>query len=234
MTTDCSFHWPDIGRITGPCIRPGGIALTNRALDACGLPPGARVADIGCGAGGTLGHLERAGLFRPVGLDCSETLLRVALAGLAPGRLVRGLAETLPFKSGSFDALFCECVLSVVDERAAALGEFGRVLKNDGFLVMSDVFASDNPGRPQHGPGAEPDLNGLLGRDDLLGLLAGYGFSTVLWEEHKRLLKEFAARMILAGACLPAQWRRARGISYFLLVARKSSSAARRRKTWMA
>ena len=101
MTTDCSFHWPDIGRVAGPCIRPGGTALTGRALDACGLAPGAHVADIGCGAGGTLEHLERAGAFRTVGVDCSETLLREALPRLAEGRLAGGLAEALPFKAAA-------------------------------------------------------------------------------------------------------------------------------------
>ncbi len=233
MTTDCSFCWPDIGRIAGPCIRPGGTALTSRALDACGLAPGARVADIGCGAGGTLEHLERAGVFRPVGLDCSETLLREAVPRLAQGRLVGGLAEALPFKSGSFDALFCECVLSVVDERAAALGEFARVLKKGAFLIISDVFAPGGPGRPHPGQQGQPGPDGLLSRDDLLGLLAGCGFSLLLWEEHKRRLKQFAARIILAGACLPAQWRCAKGISYFLLVARKRRWRRQAATTWM-
>src|SRR5271157_1332633 len=167
MTTDCSFHWPDIGRIAGPCIRPGGTTLTGRALDACGLAPGAHVADIGCGAGGTLEHLERAGVFSPVGLDCSETLLREALHRVTEGRLAGGLAEALPFKSASFDALFCECVLSVVGERAAALGEFGRVLKRGGFLVISDVFAPGGPGRPHPGQEARSGPDGLLSRDEL-------------------------------------------------------------------
>ena len=36
-------------------------------------------------------------------------------------------------------------------------------------------------------------------RRDLLGLLTRLGFSLLLWEEHERLLKEFVARMILAG-----------------------------------
>ena len=168
-----------------------------------------------------------------MGLDCSETLLREALPRLAEGRLAGGLAEALPFKSASFDALFCECVLSVVGERAAALGEFGRVLKKGGLLVISDVFAPGDPGRPHPGQEEQAGPDGLLSRDDLLGLLAGLGFSLVLWEEHKRRLKEFAARMILAGACLPAQWRSAKGISYFLLVARKGRGHSEAATAWM-
>jgi hypothetical protein len=61
MTIDCSFSWPEIRRIAGPCIKPGGPNLTERALEICSLPPGSRVADIGCGASETLEHLEQSG-----------------------------------------------------------------------------------------------------------------------------------------------------------------------------
>ncbi len=200
-TTDCSFDRPEIRQISGPCIRPGGPVLTGRALDICGLPQGSRVADIGCGAGGTLEYLERKGLFRPVGLDHSETLLGEAVPRLASGPLVRGRAEILPFKKGSFDALFCECVLSLLfGERTAALEEFARVLREGGFLIVSDIFGRGSPenGQPEAKPQGLP-AKGLLAKEDLLGLLTRLGFSLLLWEEHGRLLKEFVARMILGG-----------------------------------
>ena len=67
------------------------------------------------------------------------------------------------------------------------------------------------------------------------GPLTRLGFSLLLWEEHERLLKEFVARMILAGERLPDPWGCRQGqekrkanrpqISYFLLVARKSGAA---------
>jgi SAM-dependent methyltransferase len=236
MTIDCSFIWPEIRRIVGPCIRPGGPLLTKRALEVCGLPPGARIADIGCGAGGTLEHLEQTGVYWSVGLDYSETLLGEAVPRLASGRLVRGRAEMLPFKKGSFDALFCECVLSILGERMTALRECARVLKEGGFLIVSDVFSQGGPGqgrleeRSQRLP-----AKGRLAKEDLLGLLTRLGFSLLLWEEHERLLKEFAARMILAGVRLPYPWVCGQGqerkktdrpgISYFLLVALKEGCA---------
>ena len=229
---DCSFNWPEIRHIAGPCMRPGGPALTSRALEVCSLPPGSHVADIGCGAGGTLEHLERAGVYRSVGLDYSETLLGEAVPRLVSGRLVRGRAETLPFKKGSFDALFCECVLSILSDRITALRECARVLKEGGFLILSDVFGRGAPGRGQ--PEAKSRgfrTKGLLVKEDLLGLLTRLGFSFLLWEEHERFLKEFVARMILAGVRLPDLWACRQGqigkktnrpgIGYFLLVAIK-------------
>jgi SAM-dependent methyltransferase len=232
MTIDCSSNWREIGRIAGSCIRPGGPVLTERALEICSLPSGSRVADIGCGAGGTLEHLERNGVYRSVGLDCSEMLLGESFPRLASGRRVRGLAETLPFKKGSFDALFCECVLSILGDGITALREFARVLKEGGFLIVSDVFGRGGPGQGRlEGKPQGFRTKGLLAKEDLLGLLEKLGFSLLLWEEHQRLLREFAARMILAGVRLPDLWgcRQGQekkktdpsGISYFLLVARK-------------
>jgi ubiquinone/menaquinone biosynthesis C-methylase UbiE len=235
MTIDCSYNWQEIYHIAGPCIRPGGPDLTERALEICSLPPGSRIADIGCGAGGTLEHLERTGVYHAVGLDQSEMLLGEAVRRLARGRFVRGLAEILPFKKASFDALFCECVLSILNDGLAALHEFSRVLKGEGFLVVSDVFDKSNleQGQPEARSQGLP-IKGLLAKEDLLGFLRKLGFSLLLWEDHQRLLKEFVARLILAGERLPDPWGcRQRweggrtapaGISYFLLVARKSGT----------
>jgi SAM-dependent methyltransferase len=236
MTIDCSFNWQEIHHIAGPCIRPGGRDLTERALEICSLPPGSRVADIGCGAGGTLEHLEQSGVYHAVGLDHSEMLLGEAVPRLVRGRLVRGRAEILPFKKGFFDALFCECVLSILRDRAASLHEFVRVLKEGGFLIVSDVFGQGCLGRGQpETKSQELPTIGLLAKEDLLGFLRRLGFSLLLWEEHQRLLKEFVARMILAGERLPDPWGCRQGqekrkanhpqFSYFLLVARKSGAA---------
>lgn len=233
MIIDCTFNWPGISHVVGPCIRPGGSVLTERALEICSLPAGSRVADIGCGAGGTLEYIEQTGLYHMVGLDCSEILLGESVSRIASGLFVRGQSEILPFKKGSFNALFCECVLSILNCRIAALHEFARVLSEDGFLIISDVFGRDNPRQGQlEGKSQEFQTKGLFSREELLNLLTGLGFSILLWEEHERLLKEFVARMILAGECLtnlPACGQEKErkntnrtGISYFLLVAKKT------------
>jgi len=227
MTNDNAFNWSEIGHAVGPCIRPGGPALTDRALEICDLPAGALVADIGCGAGGTLQHLERSGHYRLVGLDHAETLLGEAATRLETARLIQGRAETIPFSNETFDLLLCECVLSILDNRSAALDEFARVVKCGGYLVISDVF-----GKGGHGTAGPAD--GLIRQQELLDSLSGRGFTLLLWEAHDRLLKEFAVRMIFAGECLPDVWgcgQRQKnmksdrsGISYFLLVARKSGA----------
>ena len=233
---DCSINWSRIGVTIGPCLRPGGLALTRRALKVCNLAPDSCVADIGCGTGGTLKSLEKAGLHNLAGIDCSETLLAQAAGYLKSARLIRGNAKKLPLKTNVLDALFCECVLSILDDRKAALSEFAKAIKKGGFLVMSDVFRQDGPVQGQSaGELEKPATEGLLAKEELVGLLKEFGLSLVLWEEHKRALKEFAARMILAGEPLPVDWscgQDHRGkktgclpISYFLLVARKQEDS---------
>ena len=231
---DCSINWQDIGRAVGPCIRPGGHLLTERALALCSIPPGSRIADIGCGAGGTLEYLERTGDYTLVGLDFSESLLRNAVTRLKTGYLIQSRAEQLPFKQGAFDALFCECVLSTLLDRNTALSEFARVIDENGFLIVSDVFSPDYPG-PAGSVGESQGIstNGFLLKNEILELLRQFGFSIFLWEEHERLVKEFAARMILAGAGLTDWWgcgpkqnsKNPVKLSYFLLLARKSAAA---------
>jgi arsenite methyltransferase len=225
---DCAFNWGEVCHTVGPYIRPGGSDLTEKALEICKLSPGSYIADIGCGTGGTLEHLRRTGLYRTVGLDYSDALIGETLSRLTAEHLVRGRAEILPFKENSFDALFCECVLSILNDEVAALYEYSRVLKEGGFLIISDLFHQNGPEQRQEDIESQKRLPT---KEDLLSLLERLSFSLLLWEEHERFFKEFVARMILAGAHLPDVWgyrqRQKRkkpgrsGISYFLLVARK-------------
>ena len=50
----------DFQRAAGETWRPGGLALTRRALElgarCCGFAPGARLLDMGCGAGAAAGE----------------------------------------------------------------------------------------------------------------------------------------------------------------------------------
>lgn len=234
MITYCSLNWTRIGRVTGPCIRPGGTALTERALHVCKLEPDSLVADIGCGAAGTLEYLEQAGIHHLVGLDCSEELLGEAISRRAPGRFVKGRAEILPFRKSSLDAIFCECVLSVTSDRMAVLNGCSQALKEGGFLIISDLFRQENRDdeREAGSKGFRPE--GFLTKESIFAMSKSFGLSVFLWEEYKEFLKEFVARMILSGEDLPDVWdyRKKQGmektgrreISYFLMIGRKTRS----------
>ena len=202
----CVYENPTLREALGDVLRPGGLALTDEALTACGLPPAARVLDVGCGAGATVTHLRDHHGLAAVGIDASARLLA---AGRSQGRtlplaLARG--ERLPIGDGALDAVLAECSLSVMADVDAALAEFRRVLKPGGRLVLADLYTRvpDTPPRPQERSPISC-LRGALSRPQLEGKLAEQGFHLVTWQDRSAALKVLAARLILAGIS-PAQF----------------------------
>ena len=144
--------------VTGSAIRPGGLALTQKAADWCAFAPGARILDVGCGLGETVAYLSRVHHLRAVGLDASSLLLGEGRFADPDRPLIRGQAQTLPFADRVFQGLFCECVLSLVADPGAVLAEFHRVLAKDGLLVGDRPLPKGRPGR--FGPVVRGELSG--------------------------------------------------------------------------
>ena len=194
------FARPEFQTIAGATLRPGGLAPTERALALLDLQSGARVLDIGCGLGATARLLSARGC-AVLALDSSPGLLRRAdCPGAA--RLL-GRAQMLPVRAACLDAVFCECVLSLVDESDAVLAEISRVLKPDGWLVLSDLYrrgGAATPGSaPEQGRGC---LSGARSEADLQRALAKARLVPEVFEDHSRLLAQLAGELIFAG--LPA------------------------------
>lgn len=222
-------------------MRPGGLALTERALSRCGFSPGARVLDLGCGAGATVEYLiERRGL-RAAGIDRSPTILGIGLERRGPLPLISALGEELPLAADTWDGIFSECALSVMRCADRVLSECGRVLKHGGRLVLSDLYLS-GPDAAQKARGLPPNccLAGAATREDLAAKLGAHGFRIVFWEDHSPALKTFAAGLVFSHGSLERYWQAACGDGegaadprsiveafsrarpgYFLLIARK-------------
>lgn len=110
-----------------------------RVAEAARLRPGQRVLDVACGTG----VLAREALARTApggavaGLDPNAGMLAVARA-LAPAVDWRqGVAESLPFPDGWFDAVVSQFGLMFFDDRAQALREMQRVLRPGGRLAVA-------------------------------------------------------------------------------------------------
>ncbi|WP_316901102.1 DVU_1556 family methyltransferase [Pseudodesulfovibrio indicus] len=200
----------------GPTLRPGGFELTDRAAGFIGAVPGWTVLDVGAGLGATVSRLRSRFGVRAFGVEPSAGQL--ARAHGAAG-LIRARGDALPFGAGRFDAVFCECVLSLFDDRAGGLAEFHRVLRPGGFLVLSDLCAS---GSPVEGGASCADRAAPLA--DIAGLVRERGFSVELTEDHSRLLRDLAARLAWSGEAGRHGCGCGRSAGYFLMIARKQGA----------
>lgn len=97
------------------------------------LPPGARVADVGCGPGHHTELLRGRGLW-VAGFDLS---LQMLSARSVPG-VVQADMRALPLASSSLDAVWSAAAMLHVPrpDVPRALAEFSRVLRPDGHLVL--------------------------------------------------------------------------------------------------
>lgn len=219
-------------------LRPGGLSLTKRLIDACAFGHKAKVADVGCGTGVTVQFLRDKYGISATGVDISATRLQEGRARTAGLRLIRAAAETLPFADGSLEGVLMECSLSVMQDADRVLAEVGRVLLPGGKLGITDLYfrAGVNSAFLPGDKSQENNKAGIMTRVDLAELLAVRGFNIIIWEERTDSLKEFVARFIMEygsaeelcqclalrqkGQCLSPKALK-KGLGYFLLLAEK-------------
>jgi len=201
------------------CIvnRPGGFIITDRAIGFCSFPSDAKILDLGCGFGATVDHLVKNHGLESVGLDPKEEP--------SNPNIIKASAEQIPFQNATFDGVLMECSFSVVENQETALKECHRVLKTDGRLIISDMYA--------RGEGAL--LEGCLGRvdikEEIFSRLENNGYAIDLFEDFSDHLKAMWGQLIFdKGAksfycelgVTPEVMKRIK-CGYFLIVASKSN-----------
>lgn len=238
MHTSSIYESELLRGVTGSTIRPGGLDLTGRAVDFCRFPPGARLADVGCGVGATVEYLRQNRQLDAIGMEISSRLLKEGRRRDETLPLVQAGAEQLPCGDESLDGVLCECVLSLLPEPGRALREFHRILRPGGHLILSDMYLRSPGGadifKEQSADGC---LQGALPRHRMVTMIHEAGFTILRWEDHSAFLKELAARLILAHGSMEEFWDKTKSTGcpggmqqlltdarpgYYLLIARKA------------
>lgn len=134
MTTSARSYYEDYWTRPGSYADPLTVARVE--LFRSVVPRGARVLDAGCGDGSTSLALGALG-YEPVGVDVALGAVRRARESGVPRVAQCMLDAGLPFRSGSFDAVFCSEVLEHLFAPWVAAQEFRRLVRPGGVVFVS-------------------------------------------------------------------------------------------------
>jgi ubiquinone/menaquinone biosynthesis C-methylase UbiE len=164
--------------------RPGGFVITDKAISVCSFPAKAKILDLGCGSGATLHHLKRNYDFDVCGIDKHPDIFN------NQNSIVNAVAEDIPLSSSTQDGIIMECSFSVMSDPEKVLNECHRVLKSDGRLIISDMYARGDPAT----------LKGILGcirtKEYLFSQIERNGFSIDFFEDFSYYLQAMWGQMI--------------------------------------
>jgi ubiquinone/menaquinone biosynthesis C-methylase UbiE len=107
------------------------------------LPPGARVLEVAPGPGYLAVEIAKLGAFEVVGLDISESFVRMANDYAAKSgvrvEFLRGDAASTPFPPDAFDFIICRAAFKNFSDPVGAIAEMHRVLRPSGQAVIRDM-----------------------------------------------------------------------------------------------
>lgn len=222
--------WLSLRSLTGGHLKPGGLALCQEALKLCHFPAQARLLDVGCGLGSTLGFLSQQN-FCCLGVDSNRHLLAEARA-LVSVPLLQADMLALPLPAASMDGLLYECVLTLAPDMLGALQEAFRVLRTEGTLIVSDLFVRAEghppPSAPSGGGAQSTCAQGALSLPRLCDTIRQAGFNIIYQSDHSKALRELAAQWAWqhdSPLCGCSRCSQGKKFGYVLLLARKTLQA---------
>ena len=205
---DCcnAYESESMREALGDTLRPGGFNLTEKGVQYCKISAGDMVLDLGCGRGATVNYLYEKHNIHAVGVDPSEKLIEEAKNKYKYADFFLGKGENLPLDGESFNSVFAECTLSLMDTDRT-LKEVSRVLKDNGWFIITDVYAKN--------PDAAAELNKFSISSCMRGLhdlpllreqLKQAGFNISFFEDCSQYLKELLVKIAFAYGSMSAFW----------------------------
>ena len=167
-----------------------------------------RLLDAGCGSGKYSVPLRMRG-FDVVGIDVSFNALNMLKESIKAREIdidiIGANVFQLPFKTGSYDLIWCYGVLQHIlsGERECAVREFRRVLRKEGILFM-EVFGKDD--MRYGGSEVEPDTfsrnSGIIyhyyNKNEIEELLNGFSIKIIEIRTKKRFKGESYLRHMIS------------------------------------
>ena len=177
-------------RYKGGAYKPEGIAskLQNLIQNA-----GAeRVLEVGCGTGHWLCILQAHAHI--VGIDQSLGMLRKAVEQKGKFSLIQGDASLLPFRSKSFDVVYCVNALHHFKNPSAFIAAAHELLKENGVLAV--IGMNPHPLKDRwfiydFFPGTrETDLKRYPSPGTITDWMIAAGFGEIRWQVAERILND--------------------------------------------
>ena len=146
---------------TLPPVAVDAFAGVSTLAVSAPIPNGARILDLGCGAGlDSLILARRVGATgRVVGIDFSEAMLaRARQATAASGVEVtfcRGDAERLPLKGASVDVALVNGIFNLNPARGEIFRELARVVRPGGYVYVAELVLREAVTKPERFTEAE-------------------------------------------------------------------------------
>lgn len=193
--------------IMGKTLRPGGFSLTEKGVKFCRLDTHDKVLDLGCGMGATVNYLYTEFGIKAEGIDPSSKLVDIARKENRFTTFFTGCGEELPFEDNSFNCVFAECTLSLVNSIDSVIRQVSRVLKDKGYFIITDVYAR-NPNETEHFKGitASGCIRNVYSLNSLEEKLTMEGFRIRLMEDCSDLLKELLVKTVFTYGSMNAFW----------------------------
>lgn len=140
---------------TGATKHMGGLSTTKELLGLCGVAETTYVLEVGCGVGATARYMAQKLGCRMMGVDIRPSMIERAQERAARAKVQDRVefkvadATDLPFDDASFDVVLVESVTTFIEDKAAAIHEYARVLKPGGCVGLNEEIWHQTPVPPE-------------------------------------------------------------------------------------
>ncbi|MDP3794618.1 MAG: class I SAM-dependent methyltransferase [bacterium] len=150
------------------------------------LSIGAKILDVGCGPGVLVRYISNKG-YQCEGIDLSEEMIKIAHEKVPQGKFSLMDMRHLQYADEAFDGIVAVYALIHIPsvEISSTLGEFGRVLKKDGLLlIIAQQGEKDHIVNEPLGNGEKTFIN-FFTPERLSQALADTGLTVVVQERNE-------------------------------------------------